>query len=311
MLPDGYSLNDYQIVTHLGEGHFSHVFLAQEVKSGNLDAVKVCKPAISPDDLSRFYRENEILHQLKSHPRVVEPRTVVLTKDQYVYYSMEKLDSDLGKYLLTGPILDTNGKIKLFKGVVEGLKHAHDRGVAHRDLWWDNILIKIEPIQNVGEPKLTDFGRSKNFSVITGFNSGSVVGAFLYIVPPEKHFGIYDASDPSGDFLADIYALGIVLYYIMEVSPSYHATQLLDNIRNFAIRRKLACLPATMIERVALYQEWLNALTAPAVDLLAISSIPEKDLSDKINSVVSKMSHPDRDKRYANLEELITELAQL
>lgn len=313
MLQPGYSLNDHEIVTPLGEGNFSHVFLANEGKTGskNTVAVKVCKPGISPDDLSRFYRENQILHDLMPHPRIIAPLSPVLTKGSYVYYAMELADSKLEGHLCNYPSLDTGAKIELFKGIVEGLKHAHNKGVAHRDLWWDNILIKLEPVQNVGEPKLTDFGRAKNFSVITGFRSGDAIGGHMYIRAPEKQFGVYDPSDPTGDFLTDVYALGMLLYYIMEFTPSFHALNLLNNIKAFVLRRQITALPALVAERLALYCEWLTTLNPSASSHLTVCSIAEKGLSDRINLLVSKMAHPDRDQRHANLDEVIAELNQL
>lgn len=311
VLPNGYSLNNHQVVTHLGEGAFSHVFLAKETKTGDTEAVKVCKTTISSDDLRRFHQENDILHQLKTHPRIIEPRTTVLTHGPYTYYSMEPMSSDLRRYLLNSPQLDIQEKIRLFKGIVDGLKHAHGRGVAHRDLWWDNVLIKIGAMPGVGEPKLTDFGRAKNFSAITSLNSGSPIAAFAYITPPEKHFGIYDPSDPSGDYLADIYALGIVLYYIIEVSPSHHANELFNSICDFAVIKNLSVLPTSMADKIFLYKEWLNGLKTPLANHLTVLSVSEKTLSDKINTLVSKMSHPDREKRHASVEEVMIELNQL
>lgn len=203
MFNKGDQLDGYIIDEPLGNGSFGCVYKASEGLGGSISAVKVCKLDVSADDLNRFERENSILHSLMPHSRIITPLSLILRHTVYTFYSMELADYNLYNYLNLQSGLDIREKINLFIKICEGLKHAHGKGIVHRDLWWNNILIKKDSAQNTNEPKITDFGRAKDFSVAGLTSSPQDVWGAFYICPPEKHFKIWDTATTSNYILGD------------------------------------------------------------------------------------------------------------
>jgi formylglycine-generating enzyme required for sulfatase activity len=167
--------------------------------------VKVLSPDLitSHTTLERFRREAATIAQL-SHPHIV-PLHFVGQKDDLVYLAMEAIDGgSLADRLERERQLPIDDAARILGEVASALAHAHKRGVVHRDVKPQNVLLDSES----GRALLTDFGiaRTTDGGPLTA--SGMVVGTVAYLSPEQV------SGDPA-DHRSDIYALGVMAYEML------------------------------------------------------------------------------------------------
>lgn len=314
MLPDGYILRQNKIIKHIGGGAFSEVFLSQNTGFTTPVALKVCKLSVDPKDKARFLKENEILHHLhtpEAHSKIIFPLSKVDEEHPYTYYIMELADFDLDKYLNSDyDSFNDEKRIKLFQKICDGLEHAHKKDVVHRDLWWKNALMLKERTGEY-EVKLSDFGRAKDFSSIDDLLSSSESPCLghQYIRPPESHFNIL--NNPSlNDYVAiDMYALGVMLYYIFTGKPDIYYLSLQLDIATYLKQNKVNLAVLDSTARLSLYKNWVDARRYKSFGLDI--SILDKALNEKLNRILKKLCDIDSSKRYKNINEIKTDISRL
>lgn len=310
MFKAGETLGDNTVIDRLGEGNFGCVFSSHNTIEGTTVALKVCKLPLGPEDKIRFDLENRILHNLKIHEKVIAPLSGVTEYSPYVYYIMELADCNLETYLNTNYFtLDIEAKINIFKNIAEGLKHAHSKQVVHRDLWWRNVLIKEN--NNQANIKLNDFGRSKDFTLKLIDSGSQPCWGAIYVQPPEIMFNIWTAADMTNYIIGDMYALGILFFYILEGEPTIYLPEIMGSVKNFARNNSFVNIndkPVT--ERVSLYEDWLRVIKAQPFQGLRINLV-DPLLNDAINLIIKKLCNPDYRQRYQNIEELQVDLNTL
>jgi eukaryotic-like serine/threonine-protein kinase len=196
----GRTLGPYDLEKLLGQGGFAWVFVGREV-DGTPVAVKVLKPryAGDPQFESRFRNESETAAKLE-HPNIVRIRTVA-KQGEHVYFGMDLCADSLGGRLAREGPLPEHDLVRIAGDIAEALDFAHDRGVIHRDLKPDNVLLRSD-----GTGVLTDFGIARAVSgyvASTGVNM--TIGTPQYLSPEQAQGR---ALDPRADF----YALGVTLY---------------------------------------------------------------------------------------------------
>ncbi|HMA01512.1 MAG TPA: serine/threonine-protein kinase, partial [Gemmatimonadaceae bacterium] len=136
------SLGDaFRIERELGGGGMSHVFLARETALGRQVVIKVLPPEMSAAvNIERFRREIQLAASLQ-HPHIVPVHTAAQVGDLF-YYTMPLVEGEsLRAKLAREGELPVNETIKILMDVADGLAYAHARGVVHRDIKPDNILI--------------------------------------------------------------------------------------------------------------------------------------------------------------------------
>ena len=194
----------YVLERRLGRGGMGVVYLARELRLDRKVAIKLLPPerAIQPTARERFLREARTAAQL-SHPGIV-PIFAVHEVSDFVYFAMAYVDGDtLGRRVRQrGPVpFDTAAR--LLEEVARALSYAHDRGVVHRDVKPDNILLDLA----TGRALVSDFGIAR---VGSGVTTGPqrVVGTAEYM-SPEQVLG--ERVDPR----SDLYSLGVVGFFAM------------------------------------------------------------------------------------------------
>jgi serine/threonine protein kinase len=314
MLTKGQKIADYVIDSdsHIGSGNFSLVYRAINEANKQAVALKICKSGIAALDTERFNRENDILYKLHIHKRIIEPYSKVFAQEGFLCYAMELAFCNLESYLLTNwDKLSVDDKLELFKKICEGVSYAHKKKVVHRDLWWNNILLISR--ENINEPKLCDFGRAKDFdNKDSGYYLPQTVEVANVIFPPENYFLIWKKAELEKYTFADIYALGIILFFIFRNAPTLYHQAIQSNFIQFITQQGLQIQDLRSLsvdDRKKFYDKWKNQ---PGLDDLAKShlklDLPSQQQEEKINSIINKLCHPDYKERYSNADLLLTDL---
>ena len=205
----------YFLERELGRGGMGVVYLAREVRLDRPVAVKVLPPALAarPELRERFLREARTAAKL-AHPNIV-PIYRVDEAGEFVYLVMGYVDGgSVGDRLRERGTLPAPQVVRLVREVGWALAYAHARGVVHRDVKPDNILLDRE----TGRALVTDFGIAQvagaEGAAITG--EGHVMGTAHYMSPEQA------AGEPL-DGRSDLYALGVVAYQALAGHPPFDA----------------------------------------------------------------------------------------
>jgi serine/threonine protein kinase len=204
-----FDLNDYKIIEELGIGGMAKVYKAVQLKLDRMVVIKKLNPSLSqdPDFRDRFSREAKISAKL-SHPNIIQTYDVVV-EESGSYLSIEYIENGDLSDLMQSPI-EINTVVQLVNQMCNALDYAHAKGVIHRDVKTQNILIRAD-----GNFVLADFGIAKACDMETQMTVvGSIVGSPRYMSPEQ-------AQGSDIDSRADFYSLGIVLFEILTGSVPF------------------------------------------------------------------------------------------
>jgi serine/threonine protein kinase len=204
-LPIGTVLKDrYEILREIGRGGYSVVFAARDRELGIDVAIKllVPPPAVAHIARERMRREVQVVRGL-SHQHIVAVHDFVEDGAQS-FIVMELVDGpDLAIRVARHHPLAADEVARIGEEIAGALAFAHACGVLHRDVKPQNIL--LDPS---GRARLTDFGSAKLDGQMTVTQTGGLVGTIPYTAPEVL-------SGHRGDARADIYALGMTLYFAL------------------------------------------------------------------------------------------------
>jgi serine/threonine protein kinase len=206
----------YLIEAELGRGGMSVVYLALDRRLHRRVAVKVLPPelAFNADVRERFLREAQTAAQL-SHPSIV-PIYTVDERDGVVYFVMALIEGEsVASLLRRGPTQRPFDEVRrVLCDVADALAFAHARGVVHRDVKPDNVLIEATS----GRPIVTDFGIARAAEADSRLTvTGVAMGTPAYM-SPEQALGERDVDGRS-----DLYSLGVVGYQMLAGEPPFAA----------------------------------------------------------------------------------------
>ena len=194
----------YSIERELGRGGMGIVLLARDVALDRLVAIKLLPPALAadPDYRARFLQEARTAAGL-SHPNIV-PIHLVEEHGELVFFVMSYVEGETLRERVerAGP-LTPRFATKLMQEVAWGLAYAHQRGVIHRDIKPDNVMIE----QGTDRALLTDFGIAVRGRAPSG-GSGEVIGTARYMSPEQ-------ALGETVDGRSDLYSLGATFFYAL------------------------------------------------------------------------------------------------
>ena len=231
----------YDVERKLGAGGMATVYLAEDLKHHRKVAVKVLRPDLAAAlGGERFTREIEVAAQLQ-HPHIL-PLLDSGEAQGFLYYVMPYVDGEsLRERLTARGELPVHDAVRLLSEIVDALSHAHGRGVVHRDIKPDNVMLS-------GRHALVmDFGVAKAVSEATGrqqlTTAGVALGTPAYMAPEQA------TADPHLDHRVDIYAVGVLAYELLAGRPPFTATTRSRCSRRTSPRRRSRFRPTGRVSR--------------------------------------------------------------
>ena len=238
----------FELDREIGRGGMGIVYLARDRRLKRGVAIKVLPPELSfrSDIRSRFLREAETAAQL-SQPNIV-PIFTVDEREGLVFFVMAYIDGDTLARRLEGnarvPVPEAR---RLLTEVASALAYAHSRGVIHRDIKPDNILLSSDG----GRAMVTDFGIARAISNTSGADSrltatGVAIGTPTYMSPEQC------AGDREVDGRSDLYSLGVVAYQMLSGDVPFRGTG-----TGALLVKHISEKPVPILERVPDLPPWL------------------------------------------------------
>ncbi|OYW13341.1 MAG: serine/threonine protein kinase, partial [Planctomycetales bacterium 12-60-4] len=216
----GFVLGRYRLLSLLGTGEMSAVYLAEHVTMERRCAIKVLPAAKVKDTsyLGRFLREARAVATL-NHPNIIKAYDVdkqVEGGTEIHFLVMEYIEGkNLGKVTTEKGPLPFAEAADIIRQAADGLHHAHQCGLVHRDIKPDNLLIDGD-----GKVHLADLGLARFFNAddeesLTIKHDEKVLGTADFLAPEQA------IDSHSVDHRADIYSLGCTLYYALTGHPPF------------------------------------------------------------------------------------------
>jgi serine/threonine-protein kinase len=215
------SVPGYEILGLLGQGGMGAVYRARHLRLNRLVALKMLPIGahVSPRHYARFQMEAEALASLQ-HPHIVQIYEVG-EHDGFPYLALELVEGgSLDAKLNREPYLAIRAA-QLVETLARTIHAAHQHGIIHRDLKPANVLLTAD-----GIPKITDFGLAKRLEGESGQTQlGAILGTPCYMAPEQA------AGDPKAvGLLADVYALGAILYELLTSRPPFRGLSSLETL---------------------------------------------------------------------------------
>jgi eukaryotic-like serine/threonine-protein kinase len=211
-------LDRYRLLDRLGAGGFGVVWRAHDELLNREVAVK--RIPLAPDgDSDRASREALATARL-AHPAIVALYEASAVEDAF-YLISELVHGETLASLISARALADEQVFEIGIALTEALSHAHSRGVIHRDVKPQNVLVPqqlAEPSARTGVAKLTDFGGARLAGEDVLTRTGDVLGTFAYMAPEQSDGGQVGEA-------ADLYSLALVLYEALSgINPVRGAT---------------------------------------------------------------------------------------
>ena len=194
----------YEIQEIVGVGGMAVVYKAYDNVENKIVAVKILKEEYTGNSefLRRFINESKAIAVL-SHPNVVKVSDVSFG-DLIQYIVMEYIDGiTLKEYIEQQGPLSWNDAVHFTLQILRGLQHAHDKGVVHRDIKPQNIMVLPDGIIKVADFGIARFARSEQETI-----TDKAIGSVHYISPEQ-------AKGEKTDEKADVYSVGVMLYEML------------------------------------------------------------------------------------------------
>lgn len=287
-LPAGARLGRYRIEALLGCGGMGEVYRAEQLEPVRRTvALKLLRAQkLDVRHLAYFEVECQLLAQMR-HPAIAQVYDVDTTPDGFPFFAMEFIAGSPITHFCDEHGLSLSERIRLFIRVCEGVQHAHQKGVIHRDLKPGNLM--VDEVDGRALPKIIDFG----IAMATSLTDGREVAGTPDYMSPEQAGG----DQAMVDTRSDVYALGVVLSELLT------GQRPLDTGETVTSNQRTLRLPS----------EQLSTLSPPDAARLAQArgqplSRMRRVLRDELDWVVAKAMRHDRNERYASAAALAEDL---
>jgi serine/threonine-protein kinase len=269
----------YRLQRRVGSGGMSVVYLAEREGSGDRLAIKFLRSAFAnlPDFVRRFEQEAEASARLK-HPNCINVEGFGVAFGS-PYLVMEYMGGRLLSEELAAGRFTVQRAVSITRQILAGLRHAHERGVVHRDLKPGNImLVQGSDAVNGQQVKIMDFGTAQLISAeqVQQARPGTEVGTPWYMAPEQA------AGQPT-DPRTDLYTAGVMLFEMLTGARPYTAD---DPMRVLQMH-----------------------LASPIPSARALK--PEMGLSPELEAVIVRAMQKQPDERFASAQDFDDALADI
>ena len=252
------------------------VYEAEQAHPRRTVALKIIKYGMaSAELLRRFEQESQALGRLQ-HPgiaQIYEAGTVDTGFGPHPYFAMEFIRGRSPRDYAEAKRLNMRERLQMMVKICDGVHHAHQRGLIHRDLKPGNILV-----DETGQPKILDFGVARvtdsDARATLQTNMGQLIGTLAYMSPEQA------LADPLDiDTRSDVYSLGVILYELLS-----------------------GRLPYTISKKV---HEAIQAIREEDPARLSTSN---RMFRGDIETIVTKALEKERGRRYASAAEMAADI---
>jgi serine/threonine protein kinase/formylglycine-generating enzyme required for sulfatase activity len=276
-------LGRFRVQKVLGEGAFGKVYLAKDEQLNRLVAIKISKEIILDKNvLDSFLSEAQMLAKL-DHPNIVPVHDVGNSATEGFFIISKYLDGGTLSKALTTNASDITWVCRTIALIADGLHHAHTRGLVHRDIKPDNILLDAS-----GSPCIVDFGLALKEE---SFGQGKgLMGTPLYMSPEQA-----GGEGHRVDGRSDIFSLGVILYEMLAGRRPFEAKtvmMLLQMIKMVEVKplRQINSKIDKELERIC-----LKALSRKLLDRYATAA----DMAADLRSFLASGFMPSGNLQYA------------
>jgi len=252
----------------IAKGGMAEIYRARRVEDDADVAIKVMTEQAmdNPATIDRFEREAQTLKEL-DHPNIVRGYGMGLVDDRpYIVMEFVEGTNTMDMIAGEGPF-DVGRALDIVEQVCRALSYAHGQGFIHRDVKPSNILLAGGKVA-----KLSDFGLAKLEGDFSLTLDGAVLGTPHYLAPEQI------SGAPSVDARADIYSLGMTLYYLVVGSPAFQGPT----------------MPAV--------------LTRHLTDEISFSATLRELLPERLILLIRRMAAKAPERRYASVDDVLRDL---
>ena len=269
--------NRFEVIECIGRGGVGVVLKCKDVVLNNIVAVKFLLKEINEEEAARFQREAVTAARL-NHRNIVRVVDFGQNQDGRLYLVMEYLE---GRTLLDeieaeGPY-SISAALPILLKICDGLSHAHNLNVLHRDVKPSNVMLAVEPGGKI-VPKLVDFGLARIQSQIEEqqlTTGGRVFGSPSYLSPESAKGGKID-------YRTDIYSLGCLIFEVLTGAPPFLGETAFETLN-----QKISQRAPTLFEKTG------------------------KRFPEEIEQIVARCLDMDPEQRYASVSDLKQDLEEL
>ena len=296
----GTTIGRYKLLEKIGTGGFGDVYMAQQLEPVKRRvAFKIIKLGMDTKQVvARFEAERQAL-ALMDHPNIARVLDGGETASGRPYFVMELVRGDPITAYCDREKIPTKERLKLFQQVCFAIQHAHQKGVIHRDIKPNNVLVTVAD----GHPlvKVIDFGIAKatnseltDKTLFTEFRQ--LIGTPQYMSPEQA-----ERSGVDIDTRSDIYSLGVLLYEMLTgrtpVDPKSMKSAVWEELQRM-IREEEPMKPSTLVTSLGSDSELVAK--SRGTELSRLSTVLKGDL----DWIVLKALEKDRTRRYGTASEL-------
>jgi len=302
----GAQIDRYRLLQLLGEGGFGTVWLAEQREPVRRRvALKIIKLGMDTRQvIARFEAERQALAMM-DHPSIARVLDAGATESGRPYFVMELVRGVPVTTYCDQEKLGTAERLALFREICHAIQHAHQKGIIHRDIKPNNVLVALHDGRPV--PKVIDFGIAKattgeltQRTLLTEFRQ--VIGTPAYMSPEQA-----DQSGLGIDTRSDIYSLGVLLYELLIGTTPFDSAALVE--RGYAemmriIRDEEPPRPSTRLQ--ALGDTAARIASERRTDLTHLRT----QLRGDLDWIVMRCLEKDRARRYETANALAADIGR-
>jgi len=256
----GFFLGKYRLLSLLGKGGMSSVYLAEHTVMRRRCAIKVLptKRVNDTSYLGRFHREAQAVANL-DHPNIVRAYDVdkeIEGNTEIHFLVMEYVDGEsLQEMVSSRGVLDYATAAEYARQAAEGLIHAHAAGMVHRDIKPGNLLVDPNGMIKILDMGLARFFDDDDQESLTVTHDEKVLGTADYLAPEQA------LDSHTVDSRADIYSLGCTLYFMLTGHPPFTEGTLAQRLMSHQVKEPPAITvdrPSTPPDLVAIVKKMMS-----------------------------------------------------